>query len=289
MRVLVATDGSVDAKAAVEWTRRLPLAGDARFLVVSVVPRPVVPDQPDWVTKERQIRVHAAHEAIDEGCKLLGVSTASRLAEGDAREEIVAAAVDWAADLIVLGARGLSAVKEFLLGSVSLGVARHAPCPVLVCKGSPRSVHTITIAHDGSPGAREALRLVTALPLLPATRLRIIGVAEPMRYPPTAPEIIGGALRAAVADVEHERCAALERTLTPEIEALRARVTTADLSIAVGHPAPEILRYADVTDTDLLVVGARGLGTMKRLLLGSVSEAVLRHAACPVLVVRGRA
>jgi nucleotide-binding universal stress UspA family protein len=89
--------------------------------------------------------------------------------------------------------------------------------------------------------------------------------------------------------VEHERCAALERALTPEIEALRARVTTADLSIAVGHPAPEILRYADVTDTDLLVVGARGLGTMKRLLLGSVSEAVLRHAACPVLVVRGRA
>jgi nucleotide-binding universal stress UspA family protein len=289
MRVLVATDGSADAKAAVEWTRRLPLADDARFLVVSVIPRPAAPDQPDWVTTERQIRVHEAHEAIDEACKLLGAWAASRLAEGDAREEIVAAAIDWAADLIVLGARGLSAVKEFLLGSVSLGVARHAPCPVLVCKGSPRSVHTITIAHDGSPGAREALRLVAGLPLLPATRLRIVGVAPPMRYPPTAPEIIGGALRGAVADVERERCAALERTLTPELATLRARVSTADLSIAVGQPASEILRYADVTDTDLLVVGARGLGTMKRLLLGSVSEAVLRHAACPVLVVRGRA
>ena len=289
MRVMVATDGSADAKAAVEWVRRLPLADDARFLVLSVIPRPLVANQADWETTERQVRVHEAHEAIDDACRLLGASVASRIAEGDAREEIVATALDWAADLIVLGARGLSAVKEFLLGSVSLGVARHAPCPVLVCKGSPRSVHTITVAHDGSPGARAAFTFVTGLPLLPATHMRIIGVAEPMRYPPTAPEIIGGALRAAVADIERERCASLERALAPEIAALRARVSTADLTVAVGLPAPEILRYADVTETDVLVVGARGLGTMKRLLLGSVSEAVLRHAACPVLVVRGRA
>jgi nucleotide-binding universal stress UspA family protein len=96
-------------------------------------------------------------------------------------------------------------------------------------------------------------------------------------------------LRASIADIERERCAALERALTPEIAALRQRVSTADLTIAIGPVAPEILRYADVTDTDLLVVGARGLGTMKRVLLGSVSEAVLRHAGCPVLVVRGRA
>jgi nucleotide-binding universal stress UspA family protein len=288
MRVLVATDGSQDAKAAVEWVRRLPLADDARFLVVSVIPPPVVASQADWVTTERQVRVHEAHEAIDEACKLLGVAVASRLAEGDAREEIIATAIGWAADLIVLGARGLGAVKEFLLGSVSLGVARHAPCPVLVCKGSPRSVHTITIAHDGSPGAEEALRFVTGLPLLPATRLRIIGVADPVRYPPTAPEIIGGALRAAVADIERERRATLERRLAPAIAAARACVSTADLSIGLGQPATEILRYADVTDTDLLVLGARGLGTMKRLLLGSVSEAVLRHAGCSVLVVRSR-
>jgi nucleotide-binding universal stress UspA family protein len=289
VRVIVATDGSAEAKGAVEWARRLPLPNDARYLVVSVVPPPVLPHLSDWETTERQACVHAAHKAIDEACALLGASVEGRLAEGDPREAIVGAATEWGADLIVLGARGLSAVKEFLLGSVSLGVARHAACPVLVCKGSPRDVHTVTIAHDGSPGAREALRFVAGLPLPPSTRVRVIGVAEPMRYPSTTPEIVGGALRAAVADVERERRVALERTLAPEVAMLRGRVPTVDLSVSVGPPAPEILRYAEVADSDLLVVGARGLGTMKRLLLGSVSEAVLRHAVCPVLIVRGRA
>jgi nucleotide-binding universal stress UspA family protein len=289
MRVIVATDGSADARTAVQWARRLPLPGDARFLVVSVVPPPALPSLPDWETRERQACVHAAHEAIDDACARLGASVERQLVEGDPREAIVAAAAEWSADLVVMGARGLSAVKEFLLGSVSLGVARHAACPVLVCKGSPRGVHTVTIAHDGSPGAREALRFVAGLPLPPSTRVRVIGVAEPMRYPSTAPEIVGGALRDAVADVEHERRVALERTLAPDVAMLRDRVSVVDLSVRVGPPAPEILRYADVADSDLLVVGARGLGTMKRLLLGSVSESVLRHAACPVLVVRGRA
>lgn len=190
MRVIVATDGSAEAKGAVEWARWLPLPTDARYLAVSVVPPPALPHLSDWETSERQARVHAAHEAIDEACALLGASVEGRLAEGDPREAIVAAATEWGADLIVLGARGLSAVKEFLLGSVSLGVARHAPCPVLVCKGSPRNARTVTIAHDGSPGAREALRFVGGLPLPPSTRLRLIGVAEPVRFPPPVPEIL---------------------------------------------------------------------------------------------------
>jgi nucleotide-binding universal stress UspA family protein len=288
MRVMVATDGSAEARAAVEWTRRLPLRDDARFLVVSVVSPPALPYASDWEATERQARVHEAHEAIDDASRLLGASVESRLAEGDAREALIAAATEWSADLIVLGARGLSGVKEFLLGSVSLGVARHAPCPVLVCKGTPRALHTVTIAHDGSPGARDALRFVERLPLPRTTRVRVIGVAEPVRYPPRPPEIIGGALPAPVAEVEHRRCEALERMLMSETAVLGALVSGVDLKVIAGLAAPEILRYAEVTDTDLLVVGARGLGPMKRLLLGSVSEAVLRHAGCPVLVVRGR-
>jgi nucleotide-binding universal stress UspA family protein len=288
MRVIVATDGSPDARDAVEWARRLPLPDDTSFLVISVVPPPVLPNLPDWETETRQMRVHAAHEAIDGARALLGAAADGRLAEGDPREAIITAAGEWAADLIVLGARGLSAVKEFLLGSVSLGVTRHAPCPVLVCKGAPRALRTVTLAHDGSAGAHEALEFVAGLPLPASTRLRVLGVAEPMRYPASAPAILSGRLRGAIAEVEQERRVALERVLAPEVAAVRARVASAELSVTVGLPAVEILRYVEVTDTDLLVVGARGLGTMQRVLLGSVSESVLRHAGCPVLVVRGR-
>jgi nucleotide-binding universal stress UspA family protein len=58
--------------------------------------------------------------------------------------------------------------------------------------------------------------------------------------------------------------------------------------VSEGDPAREIVRIAEDRDVDLVVLGARDLGTLERLLLGSVSEAVLHHAARPVLIVRER-
>jgi nucleotide-binding universal stress UspA family protein len=288
MRVLLATDGSADAKNAVEWMSHLPLPADASYRVVSVLtPSAHMPDLDDaaWET----VRT-AARDLIDETRRRLGgppVETA--LLEGDPRDAIVNDARAWGADLVVLGARGLGAVKEFLLGSVSLGVARHAPCPVLVCKGSPRQVRTITIAHDGSSGASAAVEFVTRLRLPHHAHLRLIGVAESVRYPRSGLGIVGRTIEEATAAVENERKSALEARLKPAVVELWSRVSTVDSTVNVGTPAAEVLRYADASETDLLVVGARGLGTMSRLLLGSVSETVLRHAHCPVLIVRERA
>ena len=56
--------------------------------------------------------------------------------------------------------------------------------------------------------------------------------------------------------------------------------------VAVGHPESEILRIAEEIGADLVVVGSRGLGPLGRVLMGSVSESVVRHAHCSVLVVR---
>lgn len=56
--------------------------------------------------------------------------------------------------------------------------------------------------------------------------------------------------------------------------------------IAVGHPAEEIVKKAKDMECDLVIMGSRGLGELKGYLLGSVSNRVIRHAACPVLVVR---
>jgi len=287
MRVLVATDGSTDAKNAVGWVRRLPLPPDTRYLVVSAVDAPVLPALPERDDDPRQLWVREAQAAVDEARAALdGATVDGRVIEGDARDAIVTAAREWGAELVVLGARGLSAAKELLLGSVSIGVARHAPCPVLVCKSPPRAVRTITIAHDGSAGAHDALQVAAGWPLPSHTLVRVIGVAESVRYPSTAPGILASWLRGAIAAVEAERRAALEATLAAEVAGLRARVSMVEVRVTVGSPASEILRYADIADTDLLVMGARGLGTMKRLLLGSVSEAVLRHATCPILVAR---
>lgn len=285
MRVILATDGSSDARAAMQWLARLPLPADREVLVLSVVRPPLLPSVPDMVAELRIGMMEEAKRLVDDTAAETERATGA-VVEGDPLDEILASAESWNADLIVLGARGLGAIQEFLLGSVSLGVARHAPCPVLVCKGTPREIRMITAAIDGSDHARRALAWVAALPLAPATRVRLLGVVEPERYPSTAPAVVRDSLRAALAAVESERRAALKATLAAILPVVKDRVASADVVVATGKPAEVIIRDAERDGTDLIVLGARGLGMVKRLLLGSVSEAVVRHAACPVLVVR---
>jgi nucleotide-binding universal stress UspA family protein len=214
MRVLFATDGSEAADAAARWLAVFPLPANARVLVLAVQELPPSPiDIPTVRDFQRALLAEARHTAGRAAATLrerFG-TIETRVVAGDPRERIIDVAAEWDADLIVVGARGLGAVATALLGSVSLAVARHAPCPVLVVRPVVRPLHSIVVAFDGSRGAHHARDLL------------------------------------------------------------------------VGAPADTLARL----DADLIVLGARGIDTLKRLLVGSVSEHVLRHAHCPVLIVRG--
>jgi nucleotide-binding universal stress UspA family protein len=291
MRVLLAADGSNDAKAAAQWLDHLPLPADREVMVVTVVNTPLIPALPEIAGELHSALVAEARRLADDtaaDCLRTGSTATGRVVEGDPRDEIVAAAKSWGADLIVLGARGLGAIKEFLMGSVSVGVARHAPCPVLVCKGTPRDVRAVTVALDGSEHARRALAWLMALPLPAGMRLQLVGVAEPQHYPSSAPGILRETLRTAVAAIDAERRAAAEKECAAAAESVPARDIVVDVNVQTGRPTDVIVRESQESDSDLVVVGARGLGALERLLLGSVSEFVLRHARCPVLVVRPR-
>jgi nucleotide-binding universal stress UspA family protein len=87
--------------------------------------------------------------------------------------------------------------------------------------------------------------------------------------------------------VEAERRAALEAAVRDCAAIVGARAQV-EVDIVTGAPADVLVRDAERHASGLLVVGARGAGAFTRLLLGSVSEAVLRHAGCPVLVARAR-
>ena len=291
MRILAAIDGSSDSKAAVAWLEHLPLPADHEVLVVTAVVAPARFIDMGSGTDVRAALVAEARRLVDDTVARLRPRGRARgeVIEDDARDAIVGTARDSGADLVLLGARGLGAVARFLLGSVSLAVAREATCPVLVCKGSAREVRSVTVALDGSDHARHALDwLTTSLALPRATRIRLVGVVEPERYPATAPGAFADTLRAAVAAVETERRAALEGELSNIANGLRGRWPETETAVIVGIPAEAIVQDAERTGADLVVVGARGTGGVSRLLLGSVSEAVLTHAACPVLVVRLR-
>jgi len=283
MRVLFATDGSEAADAAAKWLAGFPLPPTARALVLAVQELPPSPlDIPTVRDFQRAL--------IDEARHTAGRATATlrerfgtietRVVTGDPRERIVDVAGEWDADLIVVGSRGLSAVASALLGSVSLAVVRHAPCPVLVVRPAVRGLHSIVIAFDGSAGAQRAARFVATLPVPTEVGVRLVGVVEPPRIPSAGPGRTA-ALVAAAETVTAARRQELEKAMDAacaQLEGLKAA-----REVSVGASADTLAHL----DADLIVLGARGLGTLKRLLLGSVSEHVLRHAHCPVLIVRG--
>ena len=88
--------------------------------------------------------------------------------------------------------------------------------------------------------------------------------------------------------IENERRGQLESALEKAAAELEGSMTRVTRSTPSGDPADVIVAAAAAHDADLIVVGARGLGGMSRLLLGSVSEKVLRYARCPVLIVKER-
>jgi len=146
----------------------------------------------------------------------------------------------------------------------------------------------VLVAIDGSPDSLAAARWLNALPLDPSTTITLLSVVEPVHFPSTAPRAITGTLRAAIEQIEEERRVGLKRALAGPVAALRGRVKRVEMAMPTGMPTDEVSRAADDPEIDLVVLGARGLGAVRRLLLGSVSERVLRRAACPVLVVRER-
>jgi len=291
MRVLLATDGSKDARAAAEYLKDFPLPGGATIRVMTVVTLPPSALDIPPVAAFSESLLAEGRRVVEEARAVLGPRAAveERVVQGNPKEEIVRAAEEWPADLVVVGGRGLGGVRGFLLGSVSQTVARHVHCPVLVVKGRARPLASVLLATDGSDGANEAIRFLLSLPFPPAkkVRVRLLSAVEPTPYPASAPKMIRAQLKGMIAQLERERRAEVEKVLDRAARELKAKVTRLTRSMPTGHPAREIVAAAASFDADLVVVGARGLGGMKRLLLGSVSERVLHDARCPVLIVKG--
>jgi nucleotide-binding universal stress UspA family protein len=286
-RVLVATDGSRHADAAVEWlARHFPLPPSTRLRVVTVLTLPHWPTDPP-IAPEYYDALFAGAERIasSAGAVLAGrwPAVETEVRRGDAREGVIGAARDWQADLLVVGARGLGAWGGALLGSVSAAIVHHAVCPVLVVKGPPEGLRRALVAVDGSEDSMAAARFFSRLPLPPGLAVRLLAVAEP----PPAPMLYSGILAPPAPDnLLEERRRALEGALARAAAEFESRAVAVESSVAVGRPAGEIVSAAAEPGVDLAVVGARGLGRLGRWLLGSVSEQVLQRAECPVLVVR---
>jgi nucleotide-binding universal stress UspA family protein len=213
-----------------------------------------------------------------------GVAADIRVTTGDAREEIVRMADELDVDLVVMGSRGLGRAVGFLLGTVSAAVAQDCQRPVLVVKGRRRGLRSALVALDGSEHSLAGLSVLAQLPRRGDLVVHLVGVVEAMPLPRTAPKMLRAELQAAAQAAEQERRQVLQQALEAVNPSLAGGKTTA--TVVIGDPPDEILRIADAKSVDVIVVGARGLGPVKRVVLGSVSEAILREARCSVLIAK---
>ena len=171
------------------------------------------------------------------------------------------------------------------MGSVSDSVVRHAHCPVLVVRWKPVVFPAkILLATDGSEEAALAAQSAADLSARTGSELHVTHVGTALSHVKYSLGAEVGPLPAGPQELlDKEAKEVLEAQLERMGEA-RARVTEAH--VMSGRADEEIIVRAEEVGAGLVVVGSRGLGGIRRARLGSVSDSVVRHAHCPVLVVR---
>lgn len=192
---------------------------------------------------------------------------------------ILAYAEEHDVDLIVMGTHGRRGADRLLAGSVAEAVVREAPCPVLTVRESAGAVRRVLAPTDFSERARRGTRYALELALLYGARLELLYVVNEDDLPMAHVPLLGP-----VRVSREEVLARFEAMMKEEVRGLRGPAEVAG-RVLVGHPARDIVEHAE-GHADLIVMATHGRTGLGRLLLGSVTEKVVRRAPCPVFTVR---
>lgn len=287
--VVVATDFSEDARAALEWAIDVARERGARIVLTHAVAlsSPVAPEfvagDDHWY---RALKTSALSE-LDTWAnhvRAQHVAVEADLTYEPAASSVVEVAAKHGADLIVIGTRGLTGLRRIFLGSVAARIVRFATCPVVtIHAGQARRgpVETILLPTDLSDdAARAADAAARVLGDAPQRRVILLHV---YRYPvvfPTAPAfVLAREIAALVRDAKAQ--------LTKQADRFRERGSAVEVVVEEGVPAESILQHAARHGADLIAMGTHGRSGFDRLFLGSTAERVLPQAPCPVLTVHG--
>jgi nucleotide-binding universal stress UspA family protein len=298
MRILCAVDGSECSQWGVQTLKALAEMEPEHVALLHVINKPslqaakgkMLPAERRALLameKSGQLLLREAERLakVALGQAATGPSTAFHqvLAYGPIAATIVQQARRWKADLILLGSRGLSDIKGFLLGSVSRHVASMAPCSVLVVKEPCSAFRRVTLAVDDSKQSRAAAQFLRSQVLPDSATVTILSSAE-------SPVTDLAARYLSASQLSDLTQPVMERT-TKLVNSLRDDFIkeghTATTAVQMDHVIDTIVKHVEADHADLLVVGSRALTKSERLHLGSVSESLLRHAPCSVLIVRG--
>ena len=295
-KMLLATDGSPDAESAARMAITLSNGLNLELHVVCVGRSPSVytgsetefldPEFQEWMRERAKSDAQATLGELAERIKEMGGKVAeTHAAVGRPVAEIVHIAEELGVGLIVVGSRGLGSLKHALMGSVSHSVVHYAHSSVLVVRRNGRERDylpgRILLALDGSEVSASATRAAIEIANATGSELHILFVLptqELRGY--LGPEVRGEI----VLERAKHRAREFVDKKAERIEANGGKIK--DAHLAFGKPDEKIVKLSEELEADLIVMGSRGLSGVRRALMGSVSDSVVRHAYCPVLVVR---
>ena len=282
--ILVGIDGSSSALAAARWAAREAVVRRAPIRLVYAFgwmpvhdaddPVQIVPDARDSLRRTAEERLAAAAAQVGEVAPDVAVS--QEVTTGMAAALLVSLSGE--AQLAVVGHRGLGGFAGLVIGSVSAALAAHAACPVVVVRGpdAPRQDGPVVVGLDGSPQSEAALAFAVEAAVARRVPLRAVRAW----LDPAVPYVVTGP---ADWDEEVKRQQGL---LSEQLVGWCEKYPELRVEPVLVQDRPAHALAQSTGDAQLVVVGSRGRGGLTGMLLGSVSQAMLQHAECPVAVVR---
>ncbi|WP_211716962.1 universal stress protein [Nocardiopsis sp. MG754419] len=293
-KVVVGADGSEQSRAALEWAAAEAARRGVRLHIVHALGMPLIVSayggpqrfQPtDEISGQADTVLIAAREQVAKLQPSINVEAFTALEEAP----LALIRHSHPHDLIVLGSRGLGSVAALFVGSVSVRVAAHAPCPVVVVpseagKPATTELDRVVVGVDGSKNARRALGLAVNLTAETEGELVVVNSWEvPFPYDPVAMTSAGYQPQDDIFEKQSEQLVAelLAEVMDDQREDVNIQVSAVRTQ---SNPVTALLESADDADAHAIVVGSRGRGSIRGLLMGSVSQGVLHHARVPVVV-----
>lgn len=289
MKVLLATDFSEASRKAVETIKAVPWHSDTTIRILHVLDSSPLPPGLAIIEDVKRAATKALSDLAAQ-LRRLELKVETEIVVDSAKSAISHSAANWGADWLVVGSHGRGRVARLLLGSVAQSVVRSASCAVEVVRGKPeRPGMKVLLATDGSNCSFAAIRAIGCRPWPAGTVFRIVSVVPPSASMLDAgPAYLYPIQRAdELKEMENQaRCRAAEaidrtRQLLEEMDLPQIEIA----ETLCDDPRTVIVEEADRSGATVIAVGSHGWHGFDRFMLGGVSEHVVNHAACSVIVV----
>lgn len=223
------------------------------------------------------IESYRADEIVDRKVQIRGIAPSSVILEYANSNDI---------DLIVMGTHGRRGVGRLLLGSVAEKIVHFAQCPVMTIRESKEpkpmeKINRILVPIDFSGSARSALTYAKEIASSFDAKLQILHVIDDFIQPFFYMEG-----RTSILDAKEEIDIKAKKVLAKLLKVTSGPDVIADIHVIKGNATRDIVKFAEKNNSELIVIATHGLTGIEHLLMGSVTEKVVRLAPCPVLTIK---